>query len=880
MDNAEAWGAVESAIATARDGRPAVLVVEGEAGFGKTHLLRRIVAALGDFDVHRAFGEPETPDTPFHTLTELIARIDFTLTNSFQAVTVLLDYVDQAPAERPVAFVLDDVQWADADSVRALAGLLKRATGDGLLVVAAARPLGGAHGEWQRTLRDVSAEVVRLDGLSVEEVAGIVAMADDTAPPGLAAALREHTGGNPLHVISLLGEHTVADLVVMADADELPAPLELASHVEARVQDLSPEAADLLNALAVLGDGWVALETAGAVAGIEDPRGALRVLSAQGLVRARGESTSTVVRIFHAVLRAAVYEIIPTARRRDLHQRAADHVIEPGVRLRHRVAAASGAPDAALAADLVAFADALHTERQFREAARYLRLAASVTADAQARTDLSLDAEMEALLGAHPDASRELLRTGSPRDRLVVAYSLMTRGEWHAGWELLAPIGDADLRALPDRVAFRILSLRAQCSVGCDRPTAETFADIGAAERLTPDPAMLRNIHFAKMHITAWSVGEEEYWILGARGIPRAELAATLQGRARLAWRGIAHSMDGTVEEAIADLSTVTALVGEGGFDFTEGNYHALLGLAQFLSGDFARASASLDVALSNGIAHTHPASLAVSGLRELLGAPPAEARDGMAAVRAGFLRNRYRGALLIADAVQLLVLSLVEDDAVAAEWVRHRVNELGDPFDERIEYAPTLWLAMFAVAAGWSGDAALTRRWIARLEDQTIGPPWRPAMIAWLRARADTADGLDRTEEFVRLARDGFGSVPVLRLLVARDAASSAARHRHPRAAALREEAEALAASLDRFDRIVRRTDAAADARTDALATLSERERAVVDLVADGMSYAQIAKELYITRSTVGFHLSNCYAKTGTRSRHELAELARRARD
>jgi DNA-binding CsgD family transcriptional regulator len=56
----------------------------------------------------------------------------------------------------------------------------------------------------------------------------------------------------------------------------------------------------------------------------------------------------------------------------------------------------------------------------------------------------------------------------------------------------------------------------------------------------------------------------------------------------------------------------------------------------------------------------------------------------------------------------------------------------------------------------------------------------------------------------------------------------------------------------------------------------LSERERDVVTLVSVGMSYQQIARELFITRSTVGFHLSNIYAKAGVTSRHELTALLR----
>jgi DNA-binding CsgD family transcriptional regulator len=56
----------------------------------------------------------------------------------------------------------------------------------------------------------------------------------------------------------------------------------------------------------------------------------------------------------------------------------------------------------------------------------------------------------------------------------------------------------------------------------------------------------------------------------------------------------------------------------------------------------------------------------------------------------------------------------------------------------------------------------------------------------------------------------------------------------------------------------------------------LSDRERDVVALLAAGLSYVQIARDLYISRSTVGFHLSNIYAKTGTSSRHELTDLVR----
>ncbi|MET0789345.1 MAG: LuxR C-terminal-related transcriptional regulator [Cellulomonas sp.] len=38
------------------------------------------------------------------------------------------------------------------------------------------------------------------------------------------------------------------------------------------------------------------------------------------------------------------------------------------------------------------------------------------------------------------------------------------------------------------------------------------------------------------------------------------------------------------------------------------------------------------------------------------------------------------------------------------------------------------------------------------------------------------------------------------------------------------------------------------------------------------------MARDLYVTRSTVGFHLTNIYAKTGVSSRHDLTDLVRGA--
>jgi DNA-binding CsgD family transcriptional regulator len=68
----------------------------------------------------------------------------------------------------------------------------------------------------------------------------------------------------------------------------------------------------------------------------------------------------------------------------------------------------------------------------------------------------------------------------------------------------------------------------------------------------------------------------------------------------------------------------------------------------------------------------------------------------------------------------------------------------------------------------------------------------------------------------------------------------------------------------------------AASDAPA-ALHGLTDREREVLDLVAVGRTYGEIARTLMISEKTVSTHVSHLLAKTGTGSRVELARLVHR---
>ncbi|MBC8075503.1 MAG: response regulator transcription factor, partial [Chloroflexales bacterium] len=62
-------------------------------------------------------------------------------------------------------------------------------------------------------------------------------------------------------------------------------------------------------------------------------------------------------------------------------------------------------------------------------------------------------------------------------------------------------------------------------------------------------------------------------------------------------------------------------------------------------------------------------------------------------------------------------------------------------------------------------------------------------------------------------------------------------------------------------------------------LARLTERERAVLVLLADGLTNAQIAESLVVQESTVKFHLQNMFQKLGVANRTEAAQVYFRER-
>lgn len=302
----------------ARAGRPRVLWLSGPAGIGKTTLIRRLLADRADVCVLWAGGDEAETGLPYGVVGQLLADLPHRrpapgpdadpLAVGAELLTVLGEL-------EPVVLVLDDAQWMDDASARALVFVVRRLRRDQVLVVLGTRdtlPTG-----WER----VAHEHLPLAGLRAEEIVELAETAGGAAlSPAAGRRLRDHTGGHPLHVRSLLAELSPAEL---ADTSRiLPAPRSFAALVLVRVAKLGPSAQGLVLAAAVLGTRS-ALADAVALAAVPDPLAGLDEAVKAGLLTEVLSDTGHDVVFTHELVRAAVYADLSPARRHALHRAAA-----------------------------------------------------------------------------------------------------------------------------------------------------------------------------------------------------------------------------------------------------------------------------------------------------------------------------------------------------------------------------------------------------------------------------------------------------------------------------------------------------------------------------------------------------------------------------
>src|SRR6204780_4209732 len=358
-----------------RGGRPRVVLVEGEAGIGKSGLISRFVSEQRDVCPLRVAGDEAEMLLAWGVVDQLLAAAGQALVKGSPRAGMarrkdadplavgaqLVEAIgDLQGGDRGVVVVVDDLHWSDQPSAQALLFALRRMQADRVLGLVSARPdeLSRLGEAWSRFAEgDDRATRLRLDGLEAQE---LVAMARALGVGDLsrraAAQLLDHTGGNSMHCRALLEELGSGGLARVGG--DLPAPRALAPVILARLIFLSRQARGLVAAAAVLARRCP-LAVAATLAGLADPLTALDEAVASGLVTEERAAVAPDISFAHPLVHAAVRDSLGPAERHRLHRVAATLVPAPAA-LTHRVAAAVG-PDDALARDL---------EKAAREAAR------------------------------------------------------------------------------------------------------------------------------------------------------------------------------------------------------------------------------------------------------------------------------------------------------------------------------------------------------------------------------------------------------------------------------------------------------------------------------------------------------------------------------
>ena len=217
---------LDERLAAAQTGRPQVVCVEGEAGAGKSTLLSRFAASLTGAVVLEVGGDEAETLLSYGVIDQLQPGTSTEPGADPMAVgATLLDLFDHFQSDdKVVVIAIDDLQWADRPSSRAVLFALRRLRADKVLVVLATAE-GLADPGWARLLSAV---------IRVSLVSAWAALAPATSPSWRAALglgalsargasrLAEHTHGNALYCRALLDEIGVVGL--SGGDGGLPAP--------------------------------------------------------------------------------------------------------------------------------------------------------------------------------------------------------------------------------------------------------------------------------------------------------------------------------------------------------------------------------------------------------------------------------------------------------------------------------------------------------------------------------------------------------------------------------------------------------------------------------------------------------------------------------
>ena len=784
--------------------------------------------------------------------------------------------------------VVEEARHADPQSLRAITSAVERLHDEPVVVILDLAEPRTADPDLAALLRTHSASTVTIGALGADAVRDLARVQGMLLSPDASRRLASYTGGLPGLVVELLEEFPDVDWEIAYEVP--PAPRSIRHQLESVLAGNAADVRRLVTALAVVGQGSLATEVA-ALGGIEDMLPVIDAARQADLVTSRSHQGQLRLWFTNPMLASAAYEATDLVTRQRLHLAAAERAEDAYDRLRHLVEATEGS-DAALAEEIAALGETYAADGRWKLAGDCWVLASRAHPDRRRQHEylvLALDAitgsgdlHVAEALAHEVEAFPVTLRREAALGYLATLKGRRGRAEQllHRSLDMLTehdPVEEAivthrlSLHALGDFDADALVTWGAHCIrvaeasgrqqlpaaveahtlIGLGLGAAGRVADAEAAYRRTLETLDSGAQRQRALMGHGWL---ELAWDRPQQAIQDFQAAipqAHWQGSSRVAlwasgWLGRAYLEVGDWDSALAVVSRATEMLDRTGMDliaplvhWTGAEISAHRGLHQaadwHVAQQLAVSSEYLICRLPTALARARVAQSS-SDSDALLHAlePIATARRPAGVDEPGFWpwQDAWATALVLNGRLDEADTFLRPHEERAAATGRHSQ------------------VARLAMARGQllsqqgSIDAARDSFEIALERIQEL--PFR-----YLRTRINYAYG-----QALRRAGKRRDAGVVLRRALDGFTALGAATY------------------VDRCRRELQAGGAGSGQRTSSfdLESLTPQEQAVARLVAQGLSNADAARELYISVKTVQFHLTRVYSKLGLRSRTELA--------
>jgi DNA-binding CsgD family transcriptional regulator/tetratricopeptide (TPR) repeat protein len=918
-------GVLEQALSAAFDGQGVLVLVSGEAGIGKTSLIEvaaRRAEGLGTTTAtgrcYEGSGAPAF--APWHDLFAdlgIVSSLDAAtlpppfgngpaVESAYELMQTVASQIADAARLRPLILLLDDLHWADQDTLDLLWFVSRDLRSTPLAVLATYRPEEVRRGHplyaaLPRLQRDRPVERIHLAPLSQGDALRIVETSYGPCSPELGAYLHARSDGHPFFMVELLRHMAERRLLERNASGQLVPPVEeigvpsiLEQVIIQRIGRLGDDTEGLLEVAAIVGQEWD-LEVVERVLEWPEDRTLAALEAGLGAHLVVGDAARTDRHRFaHALIRDVLSSQVVARRRRQLHARVGavldglgdggdDPAVDPAALAYHFAAAESwekaaryGLAAGDAARDRYATHSAARQYEQARDAARHVAGAAGqqlsiVLAGRLGQVYQVLNQQEQAETAfvqmhetAHAGGDRRaegeaLAWLALIRARLNRMAEARVTGE--QAMRLADDLGDMSLRALAHAIVGHVLVVT---------------GDLEAGARQT-------------------EVTEELAREAGRDDVLRQAL---LDQALMAVWRGAyAHAVS-LADEALAYAREAHDAQGYGGACMR-------LGLALGEAGRYDEATRRVQQGLDH--AHESGERRNLAKLLNTMGWLHAELGDAPSAERwdrQALEVSRQENAVWVIEAERYSLLNLATD-ALLASNVREAqayLNEI-EPLLDRSQYSRFRYLNRYQLLrselALVQADQPTAARWaeeaLALAEAKGVQKNVARGQVLMGRALVALgrpAEAVERLASAVEIADAiGHGSLRwQTRLWLAR--ARSAAGHAD---LAGRDRAEALAlttALADAVEDPARRStfldsplvqalhETEPTARTTRAAHpagLTAREVEILRLVARGHTNAAIAEALTISPRTVDVHLTSVFSKTGSANRAAATAFALR---